>query len=67
MFLEFSTKKIVEKSKWSSELSEMKGTTDEARSINSYLDLMKSKVLGAQMELLHRNEALSLKTLKISY
>lgn len=63
--LEFSTKKFVEKSKWSSELSKMKGTTDEARSINSYLDLMKSKVLDAQMELLHRNEILSIENFKI--
>ena len=62
--LEFSTKKFVEKSKWSSELSKMKGTTEEARSINSYLDLMKSKVLDAQMELLHRNEALSIVNFK---
>jgi site-specific recombinase XerD len=62
--LEFSTKKFVEKSKWSNELSKMKGTTEEARSINSYLDLMKSKVLDAQMELLHRNEDLSIENFK---
>lgn len=62
--LEFSTKKFVEKSKWSNGLSKMKGTTEEARSINSYLDLMKSKVLDAQMELLHRNETLSIENFK---
>jgi site-specific recombinase XerD len=62
--LEFSTKKFVEKSRWSNELSKMKGTTGEARSINSYLDLMKSKVLEAQMELLHRNETLSIENFK---
>lgn len=62
--LEFSTKKFVEKSKWSNELAKMKGTTEEARSINSYLDLMKSKVLDAQMELLHRNETLSIENFK---
>ncbi|MEO8234594.1 MAG: site-specific integrase [Flavobacterium sp.] len=62
--LEFSTKKFVEKSKWSSELAKMKGTTEEARSINSYLDLMKSKVLDAQMELLHRNETLCIENFK---
>ncbi len=62
--LEFSTKKFVEKSRWSNELSKMKGTTEEARSINSYLDLMKSKVLDAQMELLHRNEILSTENFK---
>jgi site-specific recombinase XerD len=62
--LEFSTKKFVEKSKWSNELSKMKGSTEEARSINSYLDLMKSKVLDAQMELLHRNDVLSIENFK---
>ncbi|WP_445737594.1 site-specific integrase [Mariniflexile sp.] len=62
--LEFSTKKFVEKSKWSSELAKMKGTTEEARSINSYLDLMKSEVLDAQMELLHRNETLCIENFK---
>ncbi|MCO6175889.1 site-specific integrase [Flavobacterium sp. NRK F10] len=62
--LEFSTKKFVEKSKWSNELSKMKGTSEEARSINSYLDLMKAKVLEAQMELLHRNEALTIENFK---
>src|SRR5690606_37418687 len=62
--LEFSTKKFVEKSKWSNGLSKMKGTTEEASSINSYLDLMKSKVLDAQMELLHRNETLSIENFK---
>ena len=62
--LEFSTKKFVEKSKWSNELAKMKGTTEEARSINSYLDLMKSKVLDAQMELIHRNQTLSIENFK---
>lgn len=62
--LEFSTKKFVEKSKWSNELSKMKGTSEEARSINSYLDLMKAKVLEVQMELLHRNEALTIENFK---
>jgi site-specific recombinase XerD len=62
--LEFSTKKFVENSKWSSVLSKMKGTTEEARSINSYLDLMKAKVFNAQMELMHRNENLTIENFK---
>ena len=62
--LEFSTKKFVENSKWSSELSKMKGTTEEARSINSYLDLMKTKVFNAQMEIMHRNENLNIENFK---
>ena len=62
--LEYSTKKYVEKSKWSSDLSKMKGQSEEARSINSYLDLMKSKVFDTQMELIHRNEELSIENFK---
>ncbi len=61
---EFSTKKFIEKSKWSSEQSKMKGNSDEARSLNNYLDLIKSKVFDIQMELLHKNEELSLENFK---
>jgi site-specific recombinase XerD len=62
--IEFSTKKFVETAKWSSELSKMKGITEEARSINSYLDLMRTKVFNAQMELMHRNEDLTIENFK---
>ena len=58
--MEFSSKKFIEKAKWSSEMSKMKGNTEEARSINSYLDMMRSKVLSAEMELLHKEEELSI-------
>ena len=61
---EFSSKKFIEKSKWSSELSKMKGSSEEARTLNNYLDLMKSKVFGIQMELIHKNEELSLENFK---
>jgi site-specific recombinase XerD len=61
---EFSTKKFIEKSKWSPELSKMKGHSEETRTINSYLDLMKSKIFDIQMELIHKNEELSLENFK---
>lgn len=61
---EFSTKKFIDKSKWSSEQSKMKGNSEEARTINNYLDLMKSKVLDIQMELLHKNEDLTIENFK---
>lgn len=61
---EFSTKRFIEKSKWSPELSKMKGNSEEARTLNSYLDLMKSKVFDVQMELIHKNEDLSLENFK---
>ena len=62
--LEFSSKKFIEKSKWSPELSKMKGSSDKARTLNNYLDLMKSKVFDIQMELIHKNEELSLENFK---
>lgn len=61
---EFSSKKFIEKAKWSPELSKMKGNSEEARTINNYLDLMKSKVFDIQMELIHKNEELSLENFK---
>ncbi len=61
---EFSSKKFIDKSKWSPELSKMKGSSEEARTINNYLDLMKSKVFDIQMELIHKNEELSLENFK---
>ena len=62
--LEYSTKKFIDKSKWSIQLSKMKGTTESARSINSYLDLVKAKILDVQMQLLHGNEVLSIENFK---
>jgi len=61
---EFSSKKFIDKSKWSQELSRMKGSSEEARTLNNYLDLMKSKVFDIQMELIHKNEELSLDNFK---
>lgn len=61
---EFSTKKFIDKSKWSSELSRMKGNSEEARTINDYLDIMKSKIINIQMELLHKNETLTIENFK---
>ncbi len=58
--MEFSSKKYIHKSKWSPDQLKMKGHTDEARSINSYLDMMRSKVLNAEMDLIHKEEAVSL-------
>jgi site-specific recombinase XerD len=61
---EFSSKKFIDKTKWSPELAKMKGHTDEARSINSYLDMMRSKVLSAEMDLIHKDEDVSLQNVE---
>lgn len=61
---EFSSKKFIDKAKWSPELAKMKGNTEEARSINSYLDMMRSKVLSAEMDLIHKDEDVSLQNVQ---
>jgi site-specific recombinase XerD len=62
--LEFSTKKFVQPSKWSTEMTKMTGQSEEARSLNEYLDLMKSKVFDIQMGLIHRNEEITIEVFK---
>jgi len=42
----------------------MKGNTEEARSINSYLDMIRSKVLSAEMNLIHKDEDVSLQNVQ---
>src|SRR6476646_8967082 len=62
--LEFSSKKFVEKSKWSEELSKMKGGSDEARSINNYLDSIKAQIIDIQMALTHKRETLNIESFR---
>lgn len=62
--LEFSSKRFIEKAKWSEELSKMKGNTDEARSINNYLDSLKAQIFTIQMTLNHKQEILSIENFR---
>ena len=61
---EFSSKKFIDKAKCSPELAKMQGNMEEARSKNSYLDMMRSKVLSAEMDLIHKDEAVSLQNVQ---
>lgn len=63
--IELTTGRFVEFSKWSAEAGKMKGTTDEARSINSQLDILKLKIIDAQMELVHKNVPVTAESLKL--
>ncbi|WP_298137085.1 site-specific integrase [Flavobacterium sp.] len=62
--IELSTNRFVEISKWSTEAGKMKGTSEEARSINNHLDLLKSQIRDAEMELIHKKIPVTTKTLK---
>lgn len=62
--IELSTNRFVEISKWSTLAGKMKGTSEEARSINNHLDLLKSQIRDAEMELIHKKIALTSETIK---
>ncbi len=42
--IELSTSKFVEKTKWNTAAGKIKGNSEEARLINSYLDILNAKV-----------------------
>jgi site-specific recombinase XerD len=62
--IEQSTNRFVEISKWSTEAGKMKGTSEEARSINNHLDLLKNQIRDAQMDLMHSKTPITTETLK---
>jgi site-specific recombinase XerD len=63
--IELTTGRFVELAKWSADAGKMKGTTDEARSINNQLDILKMKIIDAQMELVHKNIPVTSESLKL--
>src|SRR5277367_1545883 len=50
--MEISTKRTIEKDKWSSISGKAKGNLEEARSLNAYLDLLRNKVYNYQREMI---------------
>ncbi|MFE3849287.1 site-specific integrase [Flavobacterium sp. LB3P45] len=53
--LDNSTGKFVDPDKWNSEMSKMRGTSEEARSINGHLDNLKSKILNVEKNLIKKD------------
>ena len=62
--LEYSTKKFIEPSKWSSEQGRMKGNSEEACSINSLLDFTKNRINEIHFELLKDGITVTLEEFK---
>ena len=62
--LEISTKRYVESSKWNSESGKMKGNSEEARSLNSYLDITKGSVYDYQKELMQNNLVVNIENMR---
>ncbi|WP_310555693.1 site-specific integrase [Flavobacterium sp.] len=62
--IELSSNRFVELSKWSTEAGKMKGNSEEARSINSHLDMLRIQIIDMQMELVHKKIPVTTETLK---
>jgi len=62
--IEFSIGRNVTAVKWSSEKGKMKGQSEEARSINKHLDILKTKIIDIQMEFIHTKTPISAKIFK---
>ncbi|CAM2880208.1 Site-specific recombinase XerD [Flavobacterium succinicans] len=63
--LEYSTKKFVDPAKWSSSASRMKGNSEEARSINDILDMIRNKINVIQFELLKDDIPVTIEEFKL--
>jgi site-specific recombinase XerD len=61
---EFSANKYVNPERWSSEGTKVKGTNEEARTINSHLDYLKNQVLEAEKRLFKKDIKVTSENLK---
>lgn len=62
--IELSTSKHIEKIKWNTQAGKMKGNTEEARTINSYLDILRNKVYETEKDMVNNNLDINSKTFK---
>ncbi|MFA9189201.1 site-specific integrase [Flavobacterium magnesitis] len=62
--IELSTSRFIEKSKWNTSAGKMKGTSEETRTINSYLDILKGKVYEAEKWLIINDIEINAQTFK---
>ena len=51
--LEFSVKRYVSPEKWSTAQNKMKGNSEESRSVNTFLDIMRARIYEIQKNLIH--------------
>lgn len=61
---EFSSNKYVNPERWSGEGTKVKGTNEEARTINSHLDYLKNQVLEAEKRLFKKDIKVTSENLK---
>lgn len=61
---EFSIKRFVETHKWSSEQNKMKGKSEESKTLNTCLDILKSRIYEIQKDLIHTGKEVNGETIK---
>lgn len=62
--IELSTSKFVEKLKWNASAGKMKGTNEEARLINSHLEILKTKIYETENWMVNNNYEINVRTFK---
>ncbi len=65
--IELSTSKFIDNSKWNKAAGKIKGTTEEARTINSYLDILKNKVYAIEKDMVNNNLQIDAATFKMKF
>src|SRR5580700_8350559 len=61
---EISTKRYVESGKWSASLGRIKGASEEAKTLNTFLDILKHKVYIIQKELILEGREVTTETFR---
>ncbi|WP_234977653.1 Arm DNA-binding domain-containing protein [Flavobacterium cucumis] len=57
--IELSTSRFVEKTKWNAEACKMKGSSEEARLINTHLDTLRTKVYETENWMINNNQEIN--------
>ncbi len=64
---EVSTKRLIEPAKWNQQAGKAKGNSEEARSMNVYLDILKNKVYTYQQTILQEGKNFTKETLRMKW
>lgn len=62
--IELSTSRFVEKTKWNTEAGKMKGSSEEARLINTHLDTLRTKVYETENWMINNNQEINAQSFK---
>lgn len=62
--LEFSVKRYVSPDKWNTLQNKMKGNSEESRSVNTFLDIMKARIYEIQKDLIHEGKVVKAEIIK---